>query len=73
MERVTGIGGVFLRAEDPAALNAWYAEHLGVAGGSGTDDGLAAGGRADRVERLRCGHRLLRPARAGLDDQLPRP
>ena len=37
MERVTGIGGVFLRAEDPAALNAWYAEHLGVAGGSGTD------------------------------------
>jgi predicted enzyme related to lactoylglutathione lyase len=30
MERVTGIGGVFLRAKDPAALNAWYAEHLGV-------------------------------------------
>jgi predicted enzyme related to lactoylglutathione lyase len=33
MERVTGIGGVFLRAQDPAALNAWYAEHLGVSGG----------------------------------------
>ena len=31
MERVTGIGGVFLRASEPAALNAWYAEHLGVA------------------------------------------
>ena len=29
-ERVTGIGGVFFRAEDPAALAAWYAEHLGV-------------------------------------------
>jgi len=32
MERVTGIGGVFLRARDPEALNAWYAEHLGVGG-----------------------------------------
>jgi len=30
MERVTGIGGVFLRARDPAALAAWYAEHLGI-------------------------------------------
>ena len=29
-ERVTGIGGVFFRAEDPAALSAWYQEHLGV-------------------------------------------
>jgi hypothetical protein len=28
MERVTGIGGVFLRARDPAALAAWYGEHL---------------------------------------------
>lgn len=27
---VTGIGGVFFRARDPAALGAWYAEHLGV-------------------------------------------
>jgi predicted enzyme related to lactoylglutathione lyase len=30
MERVTGIGGVFLRAKDPLALNAWYVEHLGL-------------------------------------------
>jgi predicted enzyme related to lactoylglutathione lyase len=29
-ERVLGIGGVFLRARDPAALLAWYGEHLGV-------------------------------------------
>jgi predicted enzyme related to lactoylglutathione lyase len=29
--RVTGIGGVFLRSKDPKALQAWYAEHLGVA------------------------------------------
>jgi predicted enzyme related to lactoylglutathione lyase len=30
MERVTGIGGVFFRSRDPAALVVWYAEHLGV-------------------------------------------
>ena len=30
MERVTGIGGVFLRSLDPAALAAWYAEQLGL-------------------------------------------
>ena len=26
-----GIGGVFFRADDPQALQAWYADHLGVA------------------------------------------
>jgi glyoxylase I family protein len=30
MEKVTGIGGVFFRANDPAALKKWYEEHLGV-------------------------------------------
>jgi predicted enzyme related to lactoylglutathione lyase len=30
MARVTGIGGVFLRARDPKALGAWYAQHLGI-------------------------------------------
>jgi predicted enzyme related to lactoylglutathione lyase len=30
MERVTGIGGIFFKAKDPARLLAWYAEHLGV-------------------------------------------
>ena len=30
MERVVGIGGVFLKARDPKALAAWYREHLGV-------------------------------------------
>lgn len=30
MERVTGIGGVFFRAQDPARLGHWYATHLGV-------------------------------------------
>ncbi len=30
MARVTGIGGIFFRAEDPEALQAWYREHLGM-------------------------------------------
>ncbi|GAA3737956.1 VOC family protein [Micromonospora maritima] len=30
MERVTGIGGVFFRAQDPDRVNRWYATHLGV-------------------------------------------
>ncbi len=30
MERVEGIGGVFFRAKDPAALARWYHEALGV-------------------------------------------
>jgi predicted enzyme related to lactoylglutathione lyase len=31
VERVTGIGGVFLRGTDAEALRSWYAEHLGIA------------------------------------------
>jgi hypothetical protein len=27
-EAVEGVGGIFFRARDPAALRAWYAEHL---------------------------------------------
>ncbi|MFM2366089.1 MAG: hypothetical protein RIR95_697 [Pseudomonadota bacterium] len=30
---VIGIGGVFFRARDPAALQEWYLTHLGVGGG----------------------------------------
>jgi predicted enzyme related to lactoylglutathione lyase len=30
LARVTGIGGVFLKARDPAVLGGWYGEHLGV-------------------------------------------
>jgi len=30
MKRVTGIGGVFLKAKDAPALRAWYKRHLGV-------------------------------------------
>ena len=30
MARVTGLGGAFLRANDPKALYAWYEKHLGI-------------------------------------------
>jgi predicted enzyme related to lactoylglutathione lyase len=30
MKRVTGIGGIFFNASDPAALRAWYKLHLGI-------------------------------------------
>ncbi len=30
MRRVTGIGGIFFKSKDPAALAQWYAQHLGL-------------------------------------------
>ena len=30
MKRVTGIGGIFFKSRDPAALGAWYRDHLGL-------------------------------------------
>ena len=30
MERVTGIGGIFFKSEDPKASSAWYERHLGL-------------------------------------------
>lgn len=30
MTRVTGIGGIFIRAQDPKALGDWYKTHLGI-------------------------------------------
>lgn len=43
MKRVTGIGGIFFKARDPAALGAWYKRHLGI-------DVQAWGGAAFRWE-----------------------
>jgi len=31
MRRVTGIGGIFFKARNSAALYAWYEKHLGIA------------------------------------------
>jgi predicted enzyme related to lactoylglutathione lyase len=30
MAKAVGFGGVFLKARDPKALSAWYAQHLGI-------------------------------------------
>ena len=31
MAKAVGVGGVFLKAQDPKGLSAWYAKHLGIA------------------------------------------
>ena len=36
MERITGIGGLFFRAQAPQALAHWYKTHLGI--NAGVDD-----------------------------------
>lgn len=38
MGHVKGIGGLFFRARDPDALNAWYRERLGIGAGCNADD-----------------------------------
>ena len=30
MQRVTGIGGLFFRSQNPVALGQWYNDHLGI-------------------------------------------
>jgi len=30
MKRVTGIGGIFFKTQDPDAMKAWYERHLGI-------------------------------------------
>jgi predicted enzyme related to lactoylglutathione lyase len=30
MERVTGIGGIFFKSEDPKKLKAWYQQNMGI-------------------------------------------
>jgi predicted enzyme related to lactoylglutathione lyase len=31
MKKVTGIGGIFFKCDDPKAMNDWYAKNLGLA------------------------------------------
>jgi predicted enzyme related to lactoylglutathione lyase len=47
MAKAVGVGGIFLKARDPQALSAWYANHLGIQpgeGGSLVFDGPEAAG-----------------------------
>ena len=75
MKRVTGIGGVFFIAKDPAALGAWYKTHLGIdvqdwGGGRLRLEGRC---RRHRHHRLGGGRRLqLCPQQGPVHDQLPR-
>ena len=36
MGRVTGLGGVFFKADDPKRLSSWYETHLGLKGEDGS-------------------------------------
>jgi predicted enzyme related to lactoylglutathione lyase len=36
MAKITGLGGAFVRAENPKALYAWYEKHLGVTSPNGS-------------------------------------
>lgn len=38
MNRVTGIGGIFFKSNDPEKLKAWYRDHFGIA--TGPDHGV---------------------------------
>lgn len=38
MEKVTGIGGIFFKARDPARMAAWYRENLGICSDEGHAD-----------------------------------
>ncbi len=61
---VLAMGGLFFRAKDPDALNAWYREHLGVA------SGCAAEGTGDAQEwcwMTRGGPLVFAPFRAETD------
>jgi catechol 2,3-dioxygenase-like lactoylglutathione lyase family enzyme len=40
VEKVQGIGGVFLKARDPQGLAGWYREHLGIPVGPGQAHGV---------------------------------
>lgn len=57
MEKVTGIGGVFLRSRDPRKLAEWYRSRLGI------NDGLSE--QEAEVWRQEAGPTLLAPFEAG--------
>ena len=52
MERVTGIGGIFFKSDDPKNLYACYEKHLGIeASADGT--GATSNGMMRKARRLR--------------------
>jgi predicted enzyme related to lactoylglutathione lyase len=61
MAKVTGLGGIFFRASDPAALAGWYATHLGL-----EIDAAFGGARFDE-DAARPGFTLWTPFAADTD------
>ena len=55
-EQVTGIGGIFLKAQDPKKLAAWYRDNLGFAMRGGMADFLSR----DKDKPDQMGHTLWR-------------
>lgn len=61
---VLGIGGIFFRSEDPAALNTWYREHLGVGAGCAAE---GTGEPDAGVWKVQSGPLVFAPFEAGTD------
>lgn len=55
MAKVIGLGGIFFRSRDPAALAAWYGEHLGL------DVNPSFGGTIFNEDEARPGYTLWTP------------
>ena len=56
MQRVTGIGGIFFKSDDPSKLAAWYKKHLGFDvenwGGVSFQEGAGAALKPKRQSHL---------------------
>lgn len=61
---VTGMGGLFFRAKDPDALNAWYREHLGIGAGC---DSTGEGAPDEWTWTTRGGPMVFAPFKADTD------
>jgi hypothetical protein len=51
MKRVTGIGGIFFKSDDPKNLYACYEKHLGIE--ASADAGATSNGMMRKARRLR--------------------
>ena len=61
---VLGMGGLFWRADDPAALAEWYKQHLGVGAGC---DSTGAGEENEWVWQVQGGPMVFQPFKRDTD------
>jgi catechol 2,3-dioxygenase-like lactoylglutathione lyase family enzyme len=66
MKRVTGIGGIFFKSDDPAKLAAWYKKHLGFDVEAWGGVSFQEGAGAD-LKPKRQSHIVWSPFEAGTD------